>query len=407
MLDNLQNTNASSAMTACVVLALSFPFAEVAAQQQPVLSFGVQPKNDNRDAENQASENEILLSFNFRFAPWTDVLKLFAETAGLTLDLRDEPPETFSYFDKGKYTPTEALDILNGYLLPRGYVLVRRDNFLVSLNINKEIPPNVIPVVPVEELASRGKNTLLSTIFALQHGDSTQVAAEVRELLGPQGKVVALKASNSLIVTDIGSNLRMIDTLFKQQRHARLPSGTGGQAFRAFVLKNITAAEAERTIRKLFGLPDERSSRNSAGGAVPPAAGVPPTRMKLTTDPRTNRLFVSTVADEMRLVEQMIEDLDVRSEAVDSSNTGFERKIEVIVLGRTSAGQVGQVLGSLSPRIRVSVTGESPRPAGSPVPPKREPPGDERGRTKPRPNQTDEPSTSDNPAGRPAAAKPD
>ena len=49
------------------------------------------------------------LRFSFRYAPWIDVLKLFADSADLSLDLNAVPPGTFSYHDKKEYTPTEAL----------------------------------------------------------------------------------------------------------------------------------------------------------------------------------------------------------------------------------------------------------------------------------------------------------
>src|SRR4029453_11456191 len=107
------------------------------------------------------------LSFNFHQAPWADVLKLFAEANGLTLDLIDVPPGTFTYFDRTEYSPAEALDVLNGPLLQRGYILVRRKNFLVSKTIDngaQDIPPNLVPVIRKPDLPSRGKNELLSVV---------------------------------------------------------------------------------------------------------------------------------------------------------------------------------------------------------------------------------------------------
>ncbi len=87
--------------------------------------------------------SDVRMSLNFRYAPWAEVLKLFAERAGLTLDLTETPPGTFNYYDKKSYTPTEALDILNGYLLQKGYILVRRDEFLVCLRLDGN------PILPI------------------------------------------------------------------------------------------------------------------------------------------------------------------------------------------------------------------------------------------------------------------
>src|SRR5438874_6572396 len=98
-------------------------------------------------AESKAPASEPQLKFRFRFAPWKDVLEWFAQQAELTLDLNEVPPGTFNFVDNSRtYTPTEALDVVNGYLLQKGHVLVRRDKFLVVANVDN-IPPNLIPQV--------------------------------------------------------------------------------------------------------------------------------------------------------------------------------------------------------------------------------------------------------------------
>ena len=54
------------------------------------------------------------------------------------------PEGEFHYYDRAKYTSSEALDIINGYLLQRNHVIVRRNQFLVVLNLENGIPPNLV-----------------------------------------------------------------------------------------------------------------------------------------------------------------------------------------------------------------------------------------------------------------------
>ena len=63
---------------------------------------------------------EPKLRFNFRFQKWLDVLEWFADQADLSLVLDAPPPGTFNYSDTKEYTPTEAIDLLNGILLTKG-----------------------------------------------------------------------------------------------------------------------------------------------------------------------------------------------------------------------------------------------------------------------------------------------
>src|SRR4029077_19896157 len=114
---------------------------------------------DNESGEGDVAGRPKRLSFKFQMAPWSLVLKRFAQGADLTLDMveSDTPPGTFSYLDGKKYTTAEALDLINGYLLKRGHLLIRRDKFLVCWNIDNAIPPNLIPMVSLSELSKRGQ----------------------------------------------------------------------------------------------------------------------------------------------------------------------------------------------------------------------------------------------------------
>ena len=54
------------------------------------------------------------LRFQFRYQKWADVLEWIAEEADLSLVLDAPPPGTFNYADQRAYTPTQAIDLLNG-----------------------------------------------------------------------------------------------------------------------------------------------------------------------------------------------------------------------------------------------------------------------------------------------------
>lgn len=205
------------------------------------------------------------LSFNARFAPWESVLRRFAEEADLQLDMSAAPDGTFNYYDDGLYTPAEALDILNAYLSSRGVLLFRRDKFLVVVELENGIPPNLIPRVPVSELARHGNFEFMSVVMQLPQGDTQAILDDVKEFLGPYGKVVALRA-NQLLVSDFGSNLRAIVNWLSELGVVQNPKGTN---FRSFKIVHVTAGEAERMVRDLFNLPARGASRTSTTTATP------------------------------------------------------------------------------------------------------------------------------------------
>ena len=223
---------------------------------------------DGEAAAAKGLSQEKRLTFNFHLAPWSIVLKRFANAADLTLDMgeTETPPGTFSYLDNKKYTPAQALDLLNGYLLKRGYLLIRRDKFLVVWSVDNAIPPNLVPLVSVNDLSKRGLNEYLSILIPLGDSiDAKSAAEEVKDLLGPQGKALPMAKSNQLKVTDIGSNLRQIVEFLGNLEKQNEPKS---MTLKAFKLVYISASEAERELRELFGLPAKGSQSKAAAEAA-------------------------------------------------------------------------------------------------------------------------------------------
>ncbi len=353
----------------------------------------------------------VKLSFNFRYAPWADVMKMFAETAGLTLDLNEVPPGTFNYLDNQEYTVTEALDVLNGYLLQRGFLLIRRDRFLACVNIDEPIPPSMIPTISVEELPQKGKYELVNLAIPLDMVEADKVVGEVRELLGPQGKASALKNTNSIVITDIAANVRRVYGLLK----SGIAIDNRESAFKAIPLKHISAVEAERTVRKLFGLnpmttgsttttpqfggfpggfgggfggdprfggfgggdprfggfsrdgrdgrdgrsdqQQQPSSRSSSTGTASPYVG----KIQVTADMRTNHLLVTASSAHLRLVEEAVKNLDTDTDTLGNPINRLDNPIRLksYSVAGADVAQVARTLSMIMPGLAIVEDGRT------------------------------------------------
>ena len=348
------------------------------------------------------------LKFTFRYAPWADVLKLFSEAANLTLDLNDVPPGTFNYYDEKTYTVTEALDVLNGYLLPKGFVLIRRDRFLVSLNMDNGIPPNSIPTITIEELPQRGANELLNIVIPLENLEADKIVGEVKSLTSPFGTVSALKNTNSLVLMDTGGNIHRIYRLLKA---GGLPPDKETQ-FRAISLKHITAVEAERTVRRLyslntvttstnnipqmgfspfgggfggpfggFGQPgfpggsrdgrdgrgdDSRGRDGGSSSRTPTSTGGPTTpsayagKIQVTADTRTNHLLVTASATLVKAIEELVKIIDVDTDGNGNKIVRNESPayLKAYLVPGGDVTQVSRTLNTMMPGL---VVGEDTR----------------------------------------------
>ncbi|MEO2034433.1 MAG: secretin N-terminal domain-containing protein, partial [Planctomycetaceae bacterium] len=313
-------------------------------------------------------------TFNFRYAPWDQVLQMFADGADLTLDLNQLPPGTFSHIDDNTYTAKQALDVMNGYLVRKGFVMVEKDNFLIVLNGDNGIPPSLIPDVKAEELLKIGDelvvgdNELVNVTIAVDELDAGRAAQEVEALLGPMGSLIALTESKILIVTDIGANLRRIHGLLTAAMNKSKPDAL---IFTAYHLRNMDAEEAEIAVMTQFGMrqnvanvsvsAEERSraqARSQAfnrGQTPAPAAKTEP-EIQVAADLRLNSLLVTGTARQHELVATIIETLDVNETPWGDPLTRGRKGtyLEVYQVKSADAGEVTKTLTAMNiPGVQV------------------------------------------------------
>lgn len=202
------------------------------------------------------------LLFNFRFQPWAEVIPWFAKQADLSLVMDAPPPGTFNYTDTRRYTPAEALDVLNGVLLTKGFTLVRRERMLMVVNLEDgPIPPNLVPAVDLKELDTKGEFEVMSVLFTLHRITPDEAEAEIGKLIGPQGAIVKLPKARQIQITETGGRLRRIRTVLESIEG---PQSAMGRATDAPQLEVYSIASADpqsvfdvlQTL--LSGVPDVR-----------------------------------------------------------------------------------------------------------------------------------------------------
>ncbi|MCU0879166.1 MAG: hypothetical protein MUF06_15380, partial [Pirellulaceae bacterium] len=145
---------------------------------------------------------EILLQFNFNYAPWQNVLEWFATQAELSFTADEWPQGTFNYTtDKRKYTPEQALDLIK---------------MLMLFNIaNGPVPTPWVPIKKPEELDNLGEFELVSCIFQLSRMAPEDAEIEARKLVGPLGSVVLLSKAKQLYVVETVNKLLAIRNMIE------------------------------------------------------------------------------------------------------------------------------------------------------------------------------------------------
>ncbi len=271
------------------------------------------------------------LRFNFRFAPWADVLTWFADQSGLSLVLDAPPPGTFNYTDTREFTPAEAIDLLNGVLLTKGYTLIRRERMLLVLELEPGLPIELVPTVTLEELSERGRFEWITVKFTIGKRDPQAVQSEIEPLLGDYGKSVLLPQTKQLVVTETAGKMMAIEAIIESIPEPQDPK------------PEPPKPEPEKPVFQVHAL-----------GSVEPEAALEMlaalfSSARIVHDARTNQLLVITVPSQHEAIQQTI--VQMQSE----QPTELKYKLEVYPLVEGEHAPLVELFARIVPEAQVAL----------------------------------------------------
>jgi type II secretory pathway component GspD/PulD (secretin) len=239
---------------------------------------------------------EVLLRFNFSYAPWKDVIAWFAEQADLSSTTSTFPQGTFNYSDTKKYTPEQSLDVINSILLTEGYVLVRRERALKLFNLEDgSVPEPWVPLVKAEELDKRGEFELVKVLYQLTKMTPEVAELEINKLKGPLnlGSVIVLSQARQVLVIDTVGKHRLIRSMIEAVEDPAIKD----ERMEVVKLTGMLPTEFMAQARSLLGIPDL-------------ANATPDGSIKIAIDDLGMRLIVVGKAAAIEKVKEAVSKLD-------------------------------------------------------------------------------------------------
>ena len=247
--------------------------------------------------------------FSIRFAEkleWADLIKYYAERAGLSLQLIDSPPDgVFDYQSDREMNMQEALDLINQMLITNNRVLIRNRDLLLLYDLSRGIPEDIIETVAPENLDSRGRYEIVKSIFDIK----TLSADDLEEQFGRyitephRSKFAIIPAANEMIVQETVMNLLEI-----RRALAKAIDNDENWDISSIDLNHVSHEEI------LAQLPLIGVNRDTLASADE--------RFRISVDPMGGRLFCSGDAKTMRRFKRLVETIDVAPSAEDGVETG-------------------------------------------------------------------------------------
>lgn len=248
--------------------------------------------------------SDIKISFNFKNAPFDQVLDFFSRQTGLPVIREAEPPASnVTFISPEKYSRDAAFDILNRLLYPHGLQMRPQSGFwlLSRLDEMRALGPVVSPKVPDD----MGDTTVVTVVVPLNNAQATLISESIKPLVSKYGSVTTLGPQNALVLVDTAAQCRRLGEVIHQ-----LDSEPPTDArFQLFPLKH---ANAGSIISSLRGLMTEKRVLQvmDKDGNVRTREENRMDGLTLQADSRTNAVIAVGTDSKLQAVSELIEMLD-------------------------------------------------------------------------------------------------
>ncbi len=242
-----------------------------------------------------------LISVNFDQVDIRIVLKTISDITGINFVIDESVKGTVTVISPTNIRLDEVYKVLESILEVKGFAAVPAEG--------------VVKIVPRAEAAQRnlqvriGSNpyeipqsdSLVTQIIPLSYADATEVSRIIKPLLARSSYMAIYPRTNSILITDISSNIHHVAKII-QQLDVQRPSRAGN--FHVMYLKNAQAKEvAESLTTALINL--------RRAGSIEATQHV-----QVTPDEGTNALIITASVQDYEVIADIIEKLDILREQV-------------------------------------------------------------------------------------------
>ncbi|MBW2699715.1 MAG: type II secretion system secretin GspD [Deltaproteobacteria bacterium] len=248
-------------------------------------------------------------------------------------------------------SPGEAYRAFLSALNVNNMTVVKVGRFY-KVQMKREAAKDTIPTYIGEEVDIPELDMMVTRLLQLKYIDANTVNATVKQLTTKDGDSYPYAPTNSLIISDTGSNMHRIMRILDQ-----LDTPLGQEEIRVLQVNFAMATELATTLEEIFGTKGKGKSKAGKSHRIkpvrgkkgikkaPPAGGGGPDEdgvsvSKIISDERTNQLIVMATARSFPRIQELIDKLDVPIPG--------EGQIQVIYLKHADAEELAQTLTSLA-----------------------------------------------------------
>ena len=262
-----------------------------------------------------AKEKEQV-NVNFSNLQINDFIKLVSKITHKNILVTNKINGTVNLVSTTPIYDDELIDLLISVLETKGYTLIKKGSILEVIRANEAAKHNVEVVSPNKKLHG---SLMVTQAIKIEDENVDVVAAKIRHLVSKAGKVITMKESNTLLITDYPKNIETIKKVI---------SDINKSAQNVVKIVQVKNTDAKKMQVKLTDIAKSMFNTKVASESV-----------KVIYDENTNGLIVVGRPKNVEKMLALIHRLDIESHA--------NQRVEIYELKNSDAKNVEKTLSEI------------------------------------------------------------
>lgn len=259
-------------------------------------------------AKETTTQKRERVNLNLQNIKIEDFIAMVGKVTGENILMSQPIPGTVNFVSSSPIYKDELMEILLAVLSKKGFTVVQNGSFLTVERANTAVKHNL----PVEF----GSEGLMKTQFIEVHNENVDIlAAKVRQFLSEGGKLVTIKESNTMIVSDFENNINVIRKIVNKIEAQREMK----KDVEFVQLKNAKASRLSSQVLKISQTIINQKVENN--------------KVEILSDDGTNSIIILASRKNIDMLAPIVERLDAKDDAT-------SEKLTIIPLENSEATNV-------------------------------------------------------------------
>lgn len=262
------------------------------------------------------------------------VIKYISDLTGKNFIIDNDVRGTVTVIAPSKIPPDEAYKVFESILEVRGFVAVPAGKIIKVSRKQEGAKRNIKMRVGAGLAEIPLDDAIVTQLIPLQYASVDKIRNALGQLFSKDASVIPYPTTNTLIVTDIGSNIRRLVEIIKELDVPGYETRITVAPLR-YAAADTIASELAQVIEEVGQVPGSPPTpRRREKGQLQPSEKL----IKIIPDERTNSLIVLANEEDTKRVLELIKKLDVETE---------RSNIHVYFLKNSDADSMAKVLNSI------------------------------------------------------------